>query len=66
MDRMPIGMASCMKTGANHSPVMNMDSQRVECMDCEIPIEEWNIFIPERNDTVALWLSNYTIPEEPF
>lgn len=65
MDRMPIGMAAC-KTGANHTPVINIVDSTIQCMDCDLAISEWNIYIPERDDTVTLWLSEVTIYEEPF
>lgn len=65
MDRMPVGMALC-RTGANHTPVFNTSNADVECMDCELPISEWSIYIPERANTVTIWLSDTTIYEEPF
>jgi hypothetical protein len=59
-------MAVCGDTGANHTPVYNVADNHAECIDCELPITQWNIYIPERDDTVDLWLSETTIVEEPY
>lgn len=65
MDRLPIGMATCLVVqGTNHTPVLNVDTQTVECVDCSLEIVEWSIYIPERDENVSLWLSQTTITEE--
>lgn len=67
MDRMPIGMAVCLHTGGAHAPVHNTTlNGSMECMDCELRLIPNQIYIPERDQTVTLWLSETIIYEEPF
>ncbi|HET6915005.1 MAG TPA: hypothetical protein VFH56_02835 [Acidimicrobiales bacterium] len=66
MNQVPIGMARCVKTGASHEPVFDVDNERLACFDCYLPISQWNVHLPERDDTITLWLSQTTIYEDPF
>ena len=65
MDTMPLGMGQCYVTDRFHLPVFSVENERVECLHCELPVEEWSIYIPERGENIDIWLSLYVISEEP-
>lgn len=62
-EHIPLGLVACHATGANHHPVYNVDTQSIECMDCEQPITRHEL--PATDGPVDLWLSETTIQEDP-
>lgn len=76
MDRMPIGLIRCPKLGSTHEACVCLDPEcghphhweddqrHLRCVECDLTIKAWNIYIPEKDETATLYLSEILIAEE--